>query len=610
MTSESEEPAARATWLRSVAQTLASRARSVRFQAVRDVVRRPIVQDLAARAKPLAPYAVALVVAVFITVFWRITDTRLGFHGTLIDMGFDPGRAELLGALTLGAMVAAAIELLLDRVQPAVVLGALAAGADDAGAFRKDTIATMQGGPAVGGLDPVGWLETGLAILLACVVVAWAAMTLARPVRAWAVRTRDAIVEINRSRRPSPSFAIPASWLGALLVFVILGPVLGSLLNYGTDSVMHSSDLGRTGLFGDASGGSPDPDDLLPTLGPSLTPAPQASVAGATSSTAPSASPGPGTPTPEPSPEVKPLIDGPAPGSKVTPHALLMTKPWKAWVPSGKARWFNEEMPRYWEGTSGANAMDVYLPPGYDADPLRRYPVIYEVPYNSNMWTGGMDFFSVLTSLITSGELPPMIVIFVWADSPIYRDTECSNSYDGRMWFEKYMVETVVPTVDSEFRTIRTPLARTTMGASKGGYCAASLLTHHPELFGNAIAFSGYYTAAAKSAQTAGTDLVFGQNLAYEKSQSPIRRLATIPSAQRDRMFVVQCANPSEDFYGAEMKAFSDELLRTGVAQALLPSKLGHSWEAQRAEIPVALGLISARQVRLGVFGDVASAGG
>jgi hypothetical protein len=32
---------------------------------------------------------------------------------------------------------------------------------------------------------------------------------------------------------------------------------------------------------------------------------------------------------------------------------------------------------------------------------------------------------------------------------------------------------------------------------------------------------------------------------------------------------------------------------------------LGHSWEAQRAEIPIALRLVAARQVRLGVFGDV-----
>ncbi len=585
MTSEPESPVVRGNWLRRL-----------RLRAVMSRI---------AAIKPLAPYAFALLMALAITAFWRLTDTRLGFHGTLIDMGFDPGRAELLAALTLGALVAGAIELSIDRVGPAVLLGTLAALADDVGAFRKDTINTLDGGVAVGGLDGVGWVKTGLAIFLASVVVAWAAMTLARPVRAWAVRSKDVVVEIGRSRRPTPSLAIPASWLGALLVFVLLGPVLGSLLNYGTDSVMHSSSLGQTGLFGD--GTSPYPDDTLASPSSSPASSAQSTVAGATSSSAPSASmPGSSAaPTAEPSLEIRPLVDGPAAGSQVTARALSTATPWKASIPSGKPRWYTEEMPRYWDGTSGANAMDVYLPPGYDSDVLRRYPVIYEVPYNSNMWTGGMDFFSVLTSLITSGELPPMIVIFVYADSPIYRDTECSNSYDGRMWFEKYMVETVIPRVDSEYRTIRTPLARTTMGASKGGYCAASLLTHHPELFSNAISFSGYYTAAAKSPQTAGTELVFGSNLAYEKSQSPIRRLATIPAAQRENMFVVQCANPDEDFYGAEMKAFSDELTRTGVAQALLPSKLGHSWEAQRAEIPIALRLVAARQVRLGVFGDV-----
>jgi enterochelin esterase-like enzyme len=557
--------------------------------------------ELAARTKRFIPLALALLVAVLITVLWRVTDTRLGFHGTLIDMGFDPGRAELLAALTLGALTAAVIEMAFDRPGTALALGTLVALADDAGAFRKDTITTLGGGVAVGGFDAVGWIETGLAILLASAIAAWAATTLAKPVRAWAVRTRDVVAEIRVSRRPSRSVAIPASWLAALMVFLILGPVLGSLLNYGTASVMYSGNFGDVGLFGGGSGTSPDPGDLVVSPIPSVAPSPGSTTAGATSSTGPAAS---ALPTAEPTPIPKPLVDGPAPGTKVTPHALSTATPWKAWTPSGKARWYSEEMPRYWQGDTGRNAMDVYLPPGYDANPLRRYPVIYEVPYNSNMWTGGMDFFTAMTNLITSGELPPMIVIFVWSDSPIYRDTECSNSYDGKMWFENYMVDTVVPRVDNEYRTIRTPLARTTMGASKGGYCAASLTTHHPELFSNAISFSGYYTAAAKSSQTAGTELVFGNNQAYMKSQSPIRRLANIPTAQRDMMFVVQCANPDEDFYGDQMAEFSAELQRTGIAQALLPSKLGHSWEAQRQMIPVALRYIAARQARLGVFGE------
>jgi hypothetical protein len=121
-------------------------------------------------------------------------------------------------------------------------------------------------------------------------------------------------------------------------------------------------------------------------------------------------------------------------------------------------------------------------------------------------------------------------------------------------------------------------------------------------VFASAIAFSGYYTAAAPSPQTAGADLVFGRDEAYERSQSPILRLPEIPSSQRRRMFVVQCANPKEDFYGPQMHDFSAALLQADVPQAVLNSKLGHSWEAQRQLIPVALRLVAARQVGLGVF--------
>jgi hypothetical protein len=67
-------------------------------------------------------------------------------------------------------------------------------------------------------------------------------------------------------------------------------------------------------------------------------------------------------------------------------------------------------------------------------------------------------------------------------------------------------------------------------------------------------------------------------------------------------MFVVQCANPKEDLYGPQMRDLSAALLAANVPQAVLNSKLGHSWEAQRQLVPAALRLVAARQVRLGVF--------
>jgi enterochelin esterase-like enzyme len=556
------------------------------------------LRAIADRSRPAWPVVVAIAIAAAITLFWRLTATRPGFQGTLIDMGFDPGRAELLGALTVGGLIAAAVALALDRPAISFSIGVAGVLVDDFESFRRDTLNVIEGGPAVGGFDVVGWIETGLAIVVAAIIVAWASMTLARPVRAWAVRSVAALQEARRSRRASRSLVAPAGGLAALLVFLILGPVLGSLLNYGTDSAMHAGGAQEIGIFGGGASPAPPLAD-----GATNSPAPSAPTAtpSPTSSPNPGSAPPSASPAPEPSRTGAALVAGPATDSLVSPGVLAESAPWEALAPKGKGQRFTKYMPKYWIG-GGDNAIDVYLPPGYDSQTTRRYPVIYEMPYNTNMWDAGMGLSWALNSLITSGQLPPTIVIFVWGDSPPYRDTECSNSLDGKEWFDDYLVQVVVPSVDVSFRTIPKPEARTTLGSSKGGYCAASALTHHPDVFASAISFSGYYTAGAASPQTAGADLVFGRDKDYERSQSPILRLPEIPSNERRRMFVVQCANPKEDFYGPQMHDFSAALLQADIPQAVLNSKLGHSWEAQRQLVPTALRLVAARQVRLGVF--------
>jgi enterochelin esterase-like enzyme len=503
-------------------------------------------------------------------------------------MGFDPGRAELLGALLVGAFVSAVVELALDAAGVAVFLGTCVALTDNAGAFRHDTLATLRSVPDGGAFDPIGWILTGLAILGAALVVAWAATTLAGPVRAGIVRCYTALDEMRTARRVTRSAVWPAAVGGMLVALLVLGPVFGDLVNYGTDTRMSGPGAPQVGLFGAQGEATPQlTDPPSSTHGPgnpgatSQTPTPTQS---STESSAPAG-----------------LVAGPIANTYVTPGALSLAAPWSSSVPTGKGRTYEATMPAFWSG-GGFNAVDIYLPPGYDSSPSRHYPVVYELPYNQNVWDKGMAVISALDSLISSGQLPPMIVVFVWAESPPYRDTECSNSKDGKEWFEKYMVETVVPWVDKSLRTIQSAAARTTMGTSKGGYCAPSIASHNPELFGASISFSGYFTAGLVSSQTQGADLVFGRDPVYEKAQSPILRLASIPATERKQMFFVAVADPTADVYGSQMTAFSAELARTETPQAFAPTPLGHGWAACKALLPGVLRLVVAHQVELGVY--------
>ena len=535
------------------------------------------------RLRPVLPTVAAFVLAGLAVLLWRASGSRAETQGTLIDMGFDPGRAELLGALLIGAFVSAAVELALDMAGVAVFLGTCVVLTDNAGAFRHDTLTTLRSIPDGGAFDPVGWILTGFAILGAALVVAWAATTLAGPVRAGIVRCGVALAEMRKARRVTHSAVWPAAAAGVLVALLVLGPVFGDLVNYGTDTRMSGPGAPQVGLFGGQGGATPQPTDAPSSTvrpGGSETPTP-----GPTGSSAPAA-----------------LVAGPVADTYVTAGSLSLAEPWSSSVPTGKGRTYEVTMPAFWAG-GGFNAVEVYLPPGYDSSPSRHYPVVYELPYNRNVWDKGMAVISVLDSLISSGQVPPMIVVFVWAESPPYRDTECSDSKDGREWFDKYMVQTVVPWVDKSLRTIKTAAARTTMGTSKGGYCAPSVATHHPDLFGASISFSGYFTAGLVSSQTQGADLVFGSDQTYEKPQSPIVRLASIPDAERKQMFFVVVADPKADVYGSQMTDFSAELMRTGTPQALVPTSLGHGWPACRALLPAVLRLVVAHQVELGVYG-------
>jgi enterochelin esterase-like enzyme len=550
------------------------------------------------RSKPPAAYSVpsrvvvAIGLAALAMIWWRLSGSRVATQNTLADMGFDPGRAYLLGALIIGAVVASVVAMAVARNGMAVArngmsvgLGFVAVLIDDAGAFLHDTAVTQRT-PGVA-FDAAGWILTGLAIAAGALVIAWSATTLTLPVRAWLIRAGADGAQLRRDRKFTRRAAVPTAVAIVAVAAIVLGPVLGDLLNYGTDARMADAGTSNVALFG---GGT------KPTASDSQAPDPRAASTDGATSTATGGTSSHGAPPAG-------LVAGPLPGTYLSSGALSSGSPWASSAPSGTGRSYGVTMPAFWSGGAGHNEVDVYLPPGYDANKSKRYPVIYELPYEISVWQSSTKIKDILDSLITKGKMPAEIVLFVWAQSPPYRDTECANSFDGKEWFDKFIVDTVVPWADKTFRTIPTAAARATMGSSKGGYCAATVATHHPDVFGSAISFSGYFTAGLQNAQTVGADLVFGKNTAYMHSQSPINVAPTIPSSLASKMFFVLVFKPDQDPFGPQALAFSAVLLKAGIPQALMYAPLGHSWTTDRDAMPTAFLLLAERQAQLGVFG-------
>lgn len=129
----------------------------------------------------------------------------------------------------------------------------------------------------------------------------------------------------------------------------------------------------------------------------------------------------------------------------------------------------------------GKRKVHVYLPPGYDANPERRYPALY-VLYGEEMLAGG-HLDAILDREIGAG-MSPMIAVFVQSTSA-YEYARTFRAAHGRM-----LAEDLVPWIDARFRTVTDPAHRALLGADEGGFGALETSLRYPRVFGHVAAQS------------------------------------------------------------------------------------------------------------------------
>jgi enterochelin esterase-like enzyme len=518
------------------------------------------------------------------------------FGATLQIMGFDPDRATLITAMLDGAIGGAVVAAFGGRFVVAVVTGAAAMVVSFSGVFREETRLAIASRGSDGVFDPVGWALSVLTIGVAAIIVGWAAAELTRDVRRRLGLVRAAVIDLlgPRTKVPGDLGRIGATAV-ALVLLVVTFPILGDMLNFEPDSHMRSGGPAGVALFGGSDGSTPSsaPTASAPVAG-TVGPGGLGNARGAPPKA--NATPGPLVVPPD-------LVPGPVSGASVTAGVLATSRPWATTVPRGGGRTLSVNLPAPWTGgTQSFATIDIYLPPGYDAG-TRHYPTIYEPHQPLWAWQQGMHVVSLLDDLIRSGTIPPEIVVFVGQAGGPYPDSECANSYDGKEWFDTYLGHDVPAYVDAHFRTIPTVAARALLGFSAGGYCAAAAIAHHPDVFGSALIFSGYFDAGILTSTTPNAGRPFNNDAALEATVSPIDVVPHLPAAQRHAMFLAFSADPANRFYGDQITAFAGVLDAVGVPMAILPTPLGHSWAAVREQLPDMLAMLAERQVMLGVFG-------
>ena len=191
--------------------------------------------------------------------------------------------------------------------------------------FAHQTHRALQSSGANGSFDLVGWLLTGLTLLLAGLISSWAGATLAGAVRPTLADAGLYVGDAIRRRRPNRRLLRRALMVAGVFVWlVVCVPVFGDMVNYTTDARM---------LHG----------------GP------------------------------------QPSVSSPKPHHRLTTDSR--PRPWLSWKPSGGGATTVLNLPVPWTGgASTTEDIGIYTPPGYDPHGQRRYPVLYEAPFDYQAW--------------------------------------------------------------------------------------------------------------------------------------------------------------------------------------------------------------------------------
>jgi hypothetical protein len=138
----------------------------------------------------------------------------------------------------------------------------------------------------------------------------------------------------------------------------------------------------------------------------------------------------------------------------------------------------------------------VYTPPGYAAEPYRRYPSVYVIQGYAGhlaMWRNRdpfrQPFPETADAMFAAGQAPPAVVVYVDAWTSYGGSQFVDSPGTGR--YHSYLCEEVVPWVDAQYRTMADRDHRAIMGKSSGGFGAMITPMLRPDLFGALATHAG-----------------------------------------------------------------------------------------------------------------------
>jgi len=233
----------------------------------------------------------------------------------------------------------------------------------------------------------------------------------------------------------------------------------------------------------------------------------------------------------------------------------------------------------------------VYLPPGYDSNPLRRYPVLYLLhgfPGRPLAFLETVRVGVLVDELVGAKRMQPLILVMPFGSTSTFSDKEWANGVLHDQGWETFVAQDVVASIDARYRTIPTAAGRALAGLSEGGYGALNIGLHHPGTFRVLESWSGYMRADAIPA-------IFGRSRSRLAYNSPSSYLPQAAAALRRSHVYVWFYTGSTDEFRRQNITFAALLRRYAIPHRFFVVPGGHTWVAWRDNAAAALETAAAR---------------
>lgn len=164
-------------------------------------------------------------------------------------------------------------------------------------------------------------------------------------------------------------------------------------------------------------------------------------------------------------------------------------------VPHGKVEYIHY----YSNSLKGVNNAIVYLPPKYDKDINKKYPVFYLISGTTDteevyFKVGRMNYIS--DNLLAEGKAKEMIIVLPYGNPnkllPVQPDLSMSATNFGGDVFSNDLINDLMPYIESNYRTINNRDNRAIGGFSRGGNQGLSNGLHNLDKFSYLCSYSSF----------------------------------------------------------------------------------------------------------------------